>query len=205
MDAGRPLLAVWGRYGSVGFLHPRLCQHPQHALRCSDALLPWRPLIDFLGLRTEETVLGYWEDRVTSWSSPQASTTCQSFALDCTAGKQRLRVVLSGSGPGQTLEAVKENCSCLPSSTCSVGVESAVAQLKGQQGATVAWTFGACVCHMSPTVSVAFRIANTPHHGICSAHVPSRARHIHWLVLIPNSCWRWGLHHSHVIDEEMEA
>lgn len=88
---------------------PATLEHPQHILCCSDALLPWRPLTGFLGLRMEETVLGCWEDRVTSWSSPQACTTCQSSALHCTAGRPSRRVVLSGSGPGQALLAVKEN------------------------------------------------------------------------------------------------
>lgn len=74
---------------------------------------------------------------MTSWSSPQACTTCQSSAFHCTAGRPRLRVVLSGSQPGQALLAVKKNWSCLLSSMLSVGVEPAMAQLKGQQGATV--------------------------------------------------------------------
>lgn len=74
---------------------------------------------------------------MTSWSSPQACTTCQSSALYCTVGKPRRGAVLSGSGPGRTLLAVKKDWSCLLSSTRSVGVEPAMAQLKGQQGATL--------------------------------------------------------------------
>lgn len=89
------------------FLHPRLCEHPQHSLCCSDALLPWRPLTDFLGLRTEETVLGCWEDRVTSWSSPQASTTCQSSALHGTAGKWGLRWSCLAVGQGRLFRLLR--------------------------------------------------------------------------------------------------
>lgn len=93
---------------------------------------------------------------MTSWSSPQACTTCQSSVLLCTAGRPRLGVVLSGYGPGQTLLAVKENWSCLLSSMLSVGGEPAVAQLKGQQGATVVWDVRACGCYVSLTVSSFF-------------------------------------------------